>query len=485
MPHLSSVRVAAALWIAGCGTAGAPRGAEPAVGAGPFPSGPAPPTQALALPSLDVDWTPARRAAGDLTDVADTLSDLGAAQLVAPADWLASPVGGESAASALQSLAPQTRWLPSRAAAMGTALTAGALPVLPELSGSDAPRFDAEGVRLDAAWLAPTPADAEAVVLLDAAPVSAAAWALAPELQIGGCDDVFASLAAGQEHGLADVEPFIAHLEELLLQVYRPGVAALAPRWLEELAPYVDASPLPDVEPEQHACGQAYLRHVRAVAACARATSPDCTIAPKVVLDGGLRIGLPLLDERPAEAGCGRLVGRDYVEATRALAAEAAIAVEAALDPSWLQLADRVGALTEVHASVVQMCAPSRRRFAAADLDEARRRLATIGEVLAGPFAATTVGRFRAVDGMLPGKAGVAMAAVAELSSGPAGAAAEAVAEVRSLHRWLQTRERCRGDATALPWAVVIADPDDGVAHSLSYVYPESLVCDELGPHLP
>jgi len=493
-----AVLAAAALCAAlGCGTAGTPRGAEPATGAGPFPVGPPPPAHGLALPTLDVHWSPARVTGGDLTELATLLAGRDVAVLAAPAGWLSEPAAGASVAGALAALAPQTRWLTPQASSLADA--AGPWPAT---AGSTA--ADLSGVEIDPTWAermagAQTqPADRpEAIVLVDHAPITAEAWNARPVRTVGGCDAVDSALAAGQEHGLAEVEPFVAHVDGLLSQIYRPSVAALSPLWLEELAQYEE----PGEPTPERACGQAYLAHVRAVAACAEGAGPsrdvsdfrdaadavdgpDCLLAPRVFLHGGLRIGIAPSDAPPLADDCPALVGRDYIAASRRLATEAAEAVAGTVDARWLQLADRVGALTEVHAVLAEVCAPQRRRLAQDDLAIARQRLAQVGDALSSDLVSIRAGRFESslTPFHVPGVGLVTP--VATYDGGPASVAKRAIADTRALAQWLRTRSRCRGDADATPWAVLTADAVSAAPLLLTYVYPEQLTCSGMPPAL-
>lgn len=461
------------MWSLGCGTAGVPRGAEAANGAGAFPGGPPAPAAGLALPSLDVAWSPAQASVGDLLELERALVGRTTLVLVGPVqsqrDELAALTHALASTANRTWLAPQT----------STQFEAFGGAVLPNVRRDDDGTFALDGVTAEPTWLAQMPADADAVVVVDVLDGAAAL----PMQALGGCDAVTSALAAGQEHGLADVEPFVAHLDALLLQVYRPAVAAMTPRWLEELAPYVDGAAddaaAGSTAAQRHACGSASLAYVRAVAACARKRDRDCTAAPRTFLQGGLRIGLPTPDGVQMPQGCATLVGRDYVAEAQRLAAEAVQVVHGNLDPRWLQLADRVGALTEVYAAVDNVCAPQRRRVSGDDLDVARERLARIGDALSSDLTASRGGRFDTATPasfFVPGMGDVA--SVARYDGGPASVATRAVLEARGLAGWLQTRARCRGDAHTPPWSVTVLDRTSGAALGLTYVFPEQLACD-------
>ncbi|MBL4688531.1 MAG: hypothetical protein JKY37_28335 [Nannocystaceae bacterium] len=475
--------------MTGCGAAVTPRGARAVSVGGAFPAGPTPPTHGLALPSLDVPWVPARLVAGDLDALVAVIAERDTAVLSAPASWLAPSMDPVSVAEGIARLAPKTRWLPPRRGTLAEAW-------------SDVPATRSLGetveIAIDRAWVVRQGAGADVLVAIDEAPGSLETWRAKPASMVGGCDALAEVLAVGQEHGLAEVEPFVAHVDALLLQLYRAAVAVAVPQWLHELEPYQGA----DDGSAGHACGRAYLAYVRDVAACARAERSDCTAAPRVYLHGGLTIGLPIDPTIAATIDSGRLTpgelphqactawrGTDYLAASRRLAFEAAQALDGVLDPRWLQLADRVGALTEVHHEIVAMCAPQRRRHAPEDLVVARQRLTRVGQALSSGLDATMQGHFvpatvpTTVPTTVPNKTRTVtlgaqrVVPVAEFDGGATAVAERSVADTRALAAWLSTRARCLGGGTP-PWTVLTADPETGQPLSLTYVYPESLVCD-------
>lgn len=457
-----SIAVLAAL--GGCGTAGTPRGAEPAVAsAGAFPGGPTAPTDGLALPSLDVPWVPPTSSRGDLEPIRDALGEADAVVLAAPGAWLTRPLDGASLPEVVAGLVPGPRW------------------VAPQSLGSSS---------VDAGWAARVGEGVDAIVVIDhAVPDAPETGTDEPDdsedadegdSDEPGCTSLVAALAAGQEHGLAEVEPFLAHLDALMLQVYRPAVAAMAPRWLEELAPYVDAKaphdPADADAEARHACGRAYLAHVRDAAACARRDGESCRLAPRSYLRGGLRIGLQEPEDGPAQARCAALVGRDYDAELEGLAREAVEAIAGSVDARWLQLADRTGSLTTIYEEVHRLCAPARRRFDPADLEVAQARVAALGDALAGPLLPRAGGRFVPASDRFEAGVGT-IVAVADYDGGPASPAERAITESRGVAHWLSTRARCLPPSDDAPWRIRVIDPATGQVTASALVDPEALTC--------
>ena len=457
-----SIAVLAAL--GGCGTAGTPRGAEPAVArTGAFPGGPSAPTDGLALPSLDVPWTPPTSSRGDLESIREALGDAETAMLAAPGGWLTRPLDGAPLSDVWARLVPGPRWVAPHSLASSGSLT-------------------------DAGWAKQVGEGVDAIVVIDRAAAENATGAERAdgepdEPDVPGCTALVSALADGQEHGLAEVEPFLAHLDSLMLQVYRPAVAAMAPRWLEELAPYVDAKPPSESHDDddgaaaRHACGRAYLAHVRAAAACARRDAESCELAPRAYLRGGLRIGLRDPEDGPVQPKCATLVGRDYDAELEGLAREAVEAIAGSIDRRWLQLADRTGSLTTVYEEVDRLCAPARRRFDPSDLEVARARVAALGDALAEPLSVRAGGRFIPASERFEVAGTGTIHAVADYDGGPASPAERAVTESRGVAHWLSARARCLPPADAAPRRIRVIDPASGEVTASTVVDPEALTC--------
>ncbi len=255
------------------------------------------------------------------------------------------------------------------------------------------------------------------------------------------------------------------------------------PGFVAELAEYGRARPRAEFADDEgfarHACGVAYREQLRRHEKCGQAIAA-CPEAPRLVLVGGARIAA---SEPGAGAGdhCPALVGRDYQAEIRRLGQAAAEAASEALDREWTVLADRLGALTEVHAALEDICTPRRRRFAAAELEQARARLVRIGVALASDERAVGAGRWQLRDEplLVPG-----LGPCRELARFEAGAGshnAGIVAEARGLREFVLSRSLCRSGHAATPLAAVVGAPGVGLRF-LGYFYEEELFCGELPP---
>jgi hypothetical protein len=196
-------------------------------------------------------------------------------------------------------------------------------------------------------------------------------------------------------------------------------------------------------------------------------------------LVGGARIGAPEPSVFVPD-GCAEIVGLDVVERVRALGREAAEVAADHLDEDWVVLADRLGAVTEVHAALEDACEPRRRRFAPEDLADSRARLARIGAALASsepPRAGAWT--FEPDRFHVPGVGPVRR--FARYDPGPGSPASIAVSEARGLRQYVLSRAVCRG-GTALPLAVALVEPRAAEVRYFGYLYEEELACAELPP---
>ena len=144
-------------------------------------------------------------------------------------------------------------------------------------------------------------------------------------------------------------------------------------------------------------------------------------------------------------------------------------------------LADRLGTLTEVHATLEDLCTPRRRRFAPADLEEARQRLADLGGALASDVFEPAAGRWQIRDEPLyvPGLGPTREMARFEVEVTAINAGI--VAGARALREFVLARSLCRPGQSAAPLALVLAEQPGSVAF-FSFFYEEELFCGSLPP---
>jgi hypothetical protein len=332
--------------------------------------------------------------------------------------------------------------------------------------------------------LATPPTTAAAVLLLDDAQLEPGRWRGLPARAVGSCQAPMAALAVGQEQSLAELEPFLDHADATLWQVYRPALQALVAQLRAELEPYQGHRTRAELDDDdvwaQYQCGRAYWEHLQSFARCGTELA-SCAPAPRVFLMGGARIGTAEPSIYIPE-GCAAKVGRDHVLELRSLAAEAAQVAQEHLAPSWMALADRVGAITEVYEALEDVCTPRRRRFDAADLQAARGRLAAIGEALTSDELTHPEGRWIPADEPfhVPGYGPVQQ--VARYHAGPGSASEAAVGQARALRELVLGRALCRSAQPALPLALALVQARSGRVEFFGYFFEEELMCGELPP---
>lgn len=461
-----------------------PLGAEPAaLSSGPVSRGPAPPTRGLPMPSLDLLWTPPMATAGDVEALAKALSGHEAA-VVRLGARLSQQARAEELVKALHPGVEHVQDAPG-----------GLAPLMPEASAlplrraeqPGRPRYEWDELAVDTTSLqrvAGSIPDAGVLVAVDDAAVDPQAWQALPARAVGSCQAPLKALAEGQERALAELEPFLDHADAMLAQIFRAELRSMLPKMREELRRYgterVRAAGESAADWRRQECGHALHRVVEAYATCGAAERP-CEHAPRLLLVGGARVGAVEPDVLVPE-GCDTAFSRDYVAEIREAGRESARLAADHLDASWIALSDRLGAVTEVHAALEDVCAPRRRRFAEEDLQSARDKLADIGAALSSDDlrdpAATWVlesDRFH-VPGIGP------VQQHARYDAGPGSPSHTVVAQARALRTFVLSSARCRATEGKLPLVALVVDGDDLKASFFGYFYEEELFCAELPP---
>ncbi len=463
-----------------CGPRQAPRTAAPATSVArsrPL-GGPPAPVSGLPFPSLALSWTPPMLTAGDPVALAEALREVEDLSL-ALGPRLAGAAWEQRGAALVAALSPGTRVTGRRNASLLEIFEPSPDLKLPRRSlGPRGRPLYAATLKFHAAW------PKGQVLAIDDAEVEAGAWASLPAVTFGSCEPVMQALASGQEQALAQLGPYLDHADALLWTMYRAELRAFVPGYLAELEAYAQARPREAFAQEeqwtQHQCGRAFREQVQRHEKCEGA-STRCLEAPRLVLVGGARI----VGAQPGPAvgeHCPALVGRDYSAELRRLGQAAAEAASAVLNPEWTMLADRLGTLSELHATLEDVCTPRRRRFAEVDLEEARHRLGNVGAALASDVFEARAGRWQIGDEPMyvPGLGTVRELARFEVE--PTAINAGIVAEARALREFVLGHSLCRPTEAAGPLALVLAEQPGPAAPFFSFFYEEELFCGSLPP---
>ena len=455
-----------------------PPGAAPAkVATGRLPAGPDAPQHGLPIPGLDVPWEPPQVVAGDVGALQTAVANSDRLA-VFTGPRLTGPVWPARIGQLIAGLSPQTEV--TSTTSRGRAVFFGNAKLPLRRTADAPPRYDVAGLVLTA------PAT-QSGLLIDDAGIDPAAWRALPAHAVGSCEPAFEALASGQEQSLAYLEPFLDHADAVLWQVYRAQLDALLPELEEAMAPYVEPPVRSAFDSpaafEAARCGHAYAGWLTAYRAC-MTTDGRCAVAPRIYLIGGARIG----SAEPSafiDDSCDEKVGRNVVEELREAGREAADAAVGHLDLEWTTLADRLGAVTEVHDALEDLCTPRRRRFAAADIDAARSRLARIGRALAADDTTRPRGQWEVVDSQffVPGVGPVFQ--LAQFRPGNGSPREGALSDARALRQFVLSRALCRSGYGDLPLAAVLLDEGADAPAFLGYFYEEELFCADLPPRLP
>jgi hypothetical protein len=273
------------------------------------------------------------------------------------------------------------------------------------------------------------------------------------------------------------------HADRVLAQLVRAELVALLPPLVEQLKPYAAKRGRrndDDVNSwREYECGHALADFVESYRRCTVDGQP-CDVAPRVFLVGGVRIAAREPDVFVPE-GCNEVLGTDVIARVRALSRDAVEAAIVDFDPRWLELADRLGAITEVSDAMTDICAPRRRRFTATDLADAHDRLARIGNDLASNEPPRTPrwlfdpGTFR-VPGIGP------VRQLARYDAGANSPSQRIVGEARALRQFVLSRAMCRAASDAKPLVVMVLRAGEPAPEYFGYLYEEELVCADLPP---
>lgn len=431
------------------------------------PVGPARPTGGFEFPSLATPWTPPMLSAGDVDELAAALARHPQVTLVL-GPRLAGAAWAEREAGVVAALSPGTTVVAERSAALTEVVEPASelVALRRDAKAEGRPRYTATLGLTAAAGTGP-------VVAIDDVGVDLARWQALASSSVGSCEPAMRALADGQEAALARLAPFLDHADAEFERVYRAKLRGFVPGLGKQLAEGAGA------QDERGACVRGYQAHVEAHARCLADARTGCPGTPRFVLVGGARVvtvdAAAAVSER-----CPALVGRDPAAELRGLADAAATEVSGALDGGWTVLADRLGALTEVHAALEDVCVPRRRRFTADDLEEARARLARIGAGLASDEVRAQ-GRWRSAGGRLAVPGLGTTRVVLGYDAGAGSVNAVIVSEARALREFVLSRGLCKAGHAALPMGVVVGVPGQA-AEFFGYFYEEELVCGGLLP---
>lgn len=428
-----------------------------------------PPNPEHGLPTVQFGdaWAPARAIAGDLNGLRDALSGSTAATAwVEPR--LVSAGQGAATRRSLAELAPQAGWT-VEARAWGDAVVG--MPALRRSREVTAPRYPAAGMSVKDTVTSTT-------VVLGDAPIDLTAWRALPAATAGSCQPAFDALALAQEQSLAYLEPFLDHADTVLRRQFRAELSTVIESMRADVAAF--ESPTPGegatvAEAEAHACGHALFERVQEAATCLR--GDVCSVAPRLVLRGGLAVAMPAPPWSPGD--CSERVPIGVEERLQERGTAATVATVSLLEPRWVTLADRVGAMGAVFEALDDVCSPRRRRFAQEDLVDARVRLQRVERAL-GSDVLDESGRWDVELGALfvPGAGPVVSLATFVPAKG--GASQTAIAEAKGVRRFLLSRSLCRSGFGERPLAVAVFQPGAGEPSFAGFLYEETFACADL-----
>jgi hypothetical protein len=467
---------------------GAPVAAEPSSLV--LPEGPPTPQGGLPMPDLDVVWSPPSRSAGDPGALAEALARHSRIGLIVDPSLTHERDGQLDVVrlgALINQLAPDTAVHVLDGVELGTIVLEDP-PLLPEPAPEGRLRWalpETLAIDRDRARGWAERGD-PAVLVVGEVGIDGATWRSLGETSVGSCDPLDDRLLDGQARSLEQLEPFLDHADAVLGEVYRAELAVLLPELQAELAEFEPVRTRGDFRSlddwNRYQCGEKYREYLQPFAACIEWNTPAaCSMAPRLFLRDAARIG-SVEPSAYLPAHCPARLGRDYVEELRSPARKAAELAGDVLDVHWLALAERLATLGEVHGALEELCTPTRRRFAEADIGDLRQRLVAIGELFQRDEDPPRDARFLASDGSfhVPGVGAVRQ--LARFDGGTGSASRALIGEARALRRFARERPRCVARPGDAPVMMLLIDSASAKPEFLGFFHGEELDCGDLGP---
>lgn len=465
-----------ALGCVGASTGGA--GARPTrADASPLPDGPRPPAKGLDMPALDVEWRLPELRAGDLASVL-------ARPPAAAAENSRAVARGRIAAEGIDP-AVVSRALGPRLEGWRVEVGEGP-PGLAFSKGWPVASLDERGglqvldpsAELDEEWLADARAAGERRAWL-VAPlrIEESAWRVQPANRSGSCDPLFARFGEAQEAALVRLESHLDHLDRVLAVRYADALAdepQADPQRVEglELAAGMPAG-----------CASVRDRLVEEFRLCAEGEDA-CVSRPRVLLSGGVEVGAPArfigtpecIDAASTELE--RRLGTAQRSAALQLRSDTRQGV---VSGSWVELAARAAALSQIYDALDDACGLRRRRIDPEAFESLTARIAGLPSLFRrAPAELGAAGRWVERRGRihLPGVG--EMERLVRFDAAPATPAASLEREAATLFDAAMGTVRCAAGLEELPYVVVTVDVDAGRVDGVALAYSETLTCDTL-----
>ncbi|MEM7152470.1 MAG: hypothetical protein AAF799_06475 [Myxococcota bacterium] len=473
----------------------------PAAGPGsqtlaPVELGDVPPAPALAdatlpVPPTPTDWTPPMQVAGDVDALAQQLQGRPAVALMFGAS-MRGAMWEKRGVDLVTALSPETKVVARGGKMLDALLTErGELPmyqrVVPDGSRDvfGRPTYSVQDTTLNTQWARKDEAmlGADAIMVLTEPSLDRRTWADLRRFSVGSCEPLMTSIDEGLTASEAKLAPFVSHADSLLANAYRAELERSFRGWRQELRAFREPKQRADFGSgaawDQYECGNKAWEYLATVESC---TEPGGACpSPQLHMADGLRIGVV----EPAvhiPSSCASDLGRDYPAELADAGARAVAAASGHLDPQWLDLAARAGALSALGGALESVCQPSRRRYAEQDLTAVRSMVAGVVEQLRQPSANESPGTWATEPGSFRTDDRGALKQLSRYEPGRQSNAAVAKAQLGELSRTIDQKAQCNGGFSPLPLALMLVDVGSSAVEFVGYFYEEELFCSTLPP---
>lgn len=347
------------------------------------------------------------------------------------------------------------------------------------------PTYVVQNVPLNTDWLDEQGRlhGARAFLMIDGTSFNQQEWQNRPQYPVGECTAPLAEIEAARDQAMVAMAPFAGWFDGLLARAFEQelknnlnGIARAVKRYESPTPPHGSRDDMRGYE-----CGHYYWKAAQPFIECE--TSPaTCSVRPRLAYDEGLHVAYPQTQAYAPE-DCSARFGRDIIGELHTMGQRAARAAADEVDASWLAFADGVAALDLIEHDLEQICEPARRRFSSADIGEAQRRLAGVGQALREPPAGP-VGQWVDADGTVRGSGAGVMELLLTFQSGEQSPGGRARGEMADLTKFVRNAAKCTQTANQMPLTVAVLDVGTSAVGLLGFFYEEELFCPGMPPLL-
>ena len=284
----------------------------------------------------------------------------------------------------------------------------------------------------------------------------------------GGCDGLLGELKRGVAHSGAWFSSLLEQVNDALATEFSRQMQTMLPFWQDELQ---QGMSLADPGSQDARCYGAYQKFLNRYDDCLKGR---CEGAPALHVEGGGVIGMELSSAAAIPHDCPTGMGRNYVDELVTVGERVSRDVMKDIPAGWAGEFSKVDILSRLDNELADLCAPAYRRYAASDLDVARKAVETfLQQVVTTRFQ----GSWEPAEGT-ERIAGVGAVRVFGKAKPKTGEDKVWTAQLRDIFKPLN---RCR-DSKRRPVQIALVDVGTSEVYFSAVVFEEQLFCEDLPP---